>query len=554
MPAEDHHTAEMRRKLEDLLRDNLQVFDHNKVTSTARCVYLYLNPLSTKEELEQAQQKRAHVNSIGRQTLVKLADTLTPIDPKDLEAYHRIVLALIPVFRHIAMGDVDAEMMIKVKQQTENLKKRQCDIYDILQEVYDPILPEISEITPLVRDSWKLVEEEAHSAQMITTTTMVLHGFIHHYLESYKNIEKVTESVIKLHQREAQKLRKAGDDDALDVTFDFIQALDMPITENWTYLQKRDYLTRLYTHLREGASVEQVSRWASDVSFGATQETITFAETYNLADKLLALLGTFPEREIETLRQNMRSALQLGCMYQEALDYVAVLDELKDQPKKQALTVETFKYIMGNLHLPYAITSQIAEGARMKPESTTRQEMIEWMGTTLYAIVRGCSYEISQVFFDTLAVRIKEEKTFPDDDEKQWQHIFAQGMGMYKQTLKDAMAFADDYLRIHHFWDDKTIHFWHDTITFALVRGMPYETAKLFFGKTMQRAGHKNYAQLWNWQRLAAQYVTKGVSIDDAATRADADLADIEPHAYGQIPDIIQDIIIDDGSNGGESL
>jgi hypothetical protein len=294
---------------------------------------------------------------------------------------------------------------------------------------------------------------------------------------------------------------------------------------------KNTHLDRLYAHLRAGHPVERVSRWSSDVAFASGQSAISLGQAYDLADKLLDASSRFPKDQVEGLRTRLRNAIALGCGHSEAWEYIFLIDDIRDGRQRDTMRGVIESSLERDLDYPTAV--RLAKDALAKPDAS-QEDLEAWLGGMTVALKAKLDYAVATRFTEAMRQRQKDGKAHRIPGmERIWQETVAGAMQMYKASLPDAMAFADDHARMLDFARSADeLESWCVGVGFGLERGMPYATAKLFAAKTFQRASlYREPDRLENWRRVAAHYVAEGMDVDAAVERADRMLPELEKHA-----------------------
>jgi len=529
---EDLRNRFIREELEHILVRGIPALGHNPVSSAMSDTLLYLYPLTREDD--DAQQVRKGFNAVRQDTLAQLTDALMPPDPQSWGAYQQIIKALVPALDTMSMNEYDARMAREVRGHIEQFKVVRARLEDDLPE-FDQLPPGASSCGPLVKAFWELPVMQKHIETGLHTATQRLEGILHDYHASYTYLVRSAKGIVAFYQNAlkhfADKSQGQGEQDvnAMELTLDHIETLVLPFDETWVYPQKRAYLQKLEAHIATGYGVEALNRWASDVSFGMLQkrEQMSIPDAYDAADKLLKFSLALPEAELEAIRSSLRDAMGFGMNYPQAKEYLNALyfrpeDKALDAPQREARR-QTIRNVAGVYRLPVPITMEIADGEQEKRYAGVPEDGIaSWIGKTIFAAQRGCDYATAQTFVESLAAREAEGKIIStEDEEKGWRNIYAQGLGFTKQSSERAAKLADDHYAIAGEQGLPVANDWANAAAFALQREMAYDDAKRFGETALGYVSKYAQKQHWlSWQRVAFDYLQKGMGLDAAAEKA----------------------------------
>jgi len=534
MTKETGTTADARAYLEQLFESGLDCMRPRDVDSSVRDVYNYLRPLCDDEDAE-SKFHRMHFYAIRQLALDDLIKVFTPPDARQAEAYLRLAQEVMPALNAAVMGDLEAQFGRVFIDEIGRIKDAREVALSRARELEEPAPESHYGLKDLLEKRKAIDGEIANIDQAIDHRLNVMGVFVNDYMESHASLGNIAGSILDLYQRESEGHTP---DEAIDSVLDFIEALYLPMDDTWLYPQKRDYLNRLYSRIRDGSSTEQLSRWASDVAFATRQEKLTEEDTYNLADGLMNASRELSPEKQEEVRELLRGSISRGCGLDEALNYVDVLGNLGPEERKRTRGI--VDSLMGCHELTYETALKMAEDAMAK-QGASQEEADRWIRQTLHAMRNGCDYETSQAYCGIVSAREAEGRTsVRGDEEDRWKETLTRALGLGIEG-EIATTLADYCIE----WRNLPYSLIADTIggdsdlsyriaselTWKVVdRGLKYNkpdwiepsvVERLYGGKAVLPSPEA-VQRIMALHKTAITYVSGGMSVDEAIEAADA--------------------------------
>lgn len=428
----------------ELFAEQLVALHANGAQTTVRNAFACLNPeITTAADVPAAVSEQYNtLLRVQHVTHARLVDALLPPTSARLDNHLTLAQKLVPVLNALSMGMVDARYAHRTTDFTRQLEDAHNYVGACLEELDEAkYTPEASYAAAGILQTENGLQRYRQDVQAaIATNRLALNGFIAQYHGSYASLVDVARRVVDLFSQETARIAElirndsapVDPDDSLDpfeIVDDYLEALCAPFADDasWLHAEKNEYLDKLHVLLDSSGSIETGSRWASDITFSlrlAREEEARYAaemhdprdaqdaasteqpalaapavlppritreQAYDFADALIEARQYRSADQIEDLRGNVRAVLAAQGSYEDALEYVALLDSLQAEPAKRAVVKRIYDRLMGDdINLPYAAAKDVVE--KEAKDKFDKPESLEYLCANLAtATSTGCT-------------------------------------------------------------------------------------------------------------------------------------------------------------------